>query len=335
MRSADLALFHVLRLRRLATGPALDDALATAAARGASLETVLRERSTVALAALDEALTVRARQGRRCSGCGTTTYLAPGQTIGTTPCESCGGVLARGQAAAAEPCPRRASSPLRPLRRVRETRTHERKPRRTHAPPRRVLVASVGVAAAVLVAFLSTSERAAPVEPLDPAAASSIACRVQLPSGATFGAADLEVFIDSIVPAGPVGPDGRFDLPAPPGPVALVSVRVIGSDIDYLRALVLRGDRAVEVSSRSTAVTLVLSSALEEPSGPLAAQHAVTVARGDPSVAELGALLDSTLSADPACLDPSSRLFPGLAHKVLHARLAVHRAIESPALTTR
>lgn len=97
MPSSDLALFHVLRMRRLLPEAVLQERLQASTTRGVPLEEVLRVRRDLAPEVLAQALEVRARQGRRCEACGETTYLQPNQTAAATPCERCGGaLLARG-----------------------------------------------------------------------------------------------------------------------------------------------------------------------------------------------------------------------------------------------
>ncbi|MCW8137809.1 MAG: hypothetical protein KIT58_02795, partial [Planctomycetota bacterium] len=93
MPSSDLALFHVLRMRRLLPEAVLQERLQASTTRGVPLEEVLRVRRDLAPEVLAQALEVRARQGRRCEACGETTYLQPNQTVTATPCERCGGAL--------------------------------------------------------------------------------------------------------------------------------------------------------------------------------------------------------------------------------------------------
>lgn len=93
MASSDLVLFHVLRLKRLVPEGLLKQRLAAAETRGVPLEEVLRVSRDVDPVTLSQALEARARHARRCSACGEATYLQPGQTGATTPCERCGGAL--------------------------------------------------------------------------------------------------------------------------------------------------------------------------------------------------------------------------------------------------
>lgn len=93
MPSSDLALYHVLRMRRLVPEALLEDRLRESTTRGVPLEEILRVRKDLEPAALAQALEVRARQGRRCGSCGETTYLLPNQTSAATPCERCGQAL--------------------------------------------------------------------------------------------------------------------------------------------------------------------------------------------------------------------------------------------------
>jgi NADH pyrophosphatase NudC (nudix superfamily) len=91
--SSDLALFHVLRMKRLVPEALLKERLAAARTRGVPLEEVLRVARDLEPPALARALEARARHARRCAACGEATYLQPGQTGATTPCERCGGAL--------------------------------------------------------------------------------------------------------------------------------------------------------------------------------------------------------------------------------------------------
>jgi NADH pyrophosphatase NudC (nudix superfamily) len=91
--SSDLALYHVLRMRRLLPDALLDERLRESTTRGVALEEILRVRKDLDATALAQALEVRARQGRRCGTCGETTYLTPNQTSAGTPCERCGKAL--------------------------------------------------------------------------------------------------------------------------------------------------------------------------------------------------------------------------------------------------
>ena len=93
MSSADLALYHVLRMRHLVPDAVLEDRLQASKVRGVPLEEILRVRKDLDPAALQQAIEVRNRQGRRCGTCGETTYLTPNQTSAGTPCERCGKAL--------------------------------------------------------------------------------------------------------------------------------------------------------------------------------------------------------------------------------------------------
>lgn len=93
MASRDLALFHALRMKRAAPEEVLRQRLAAAEARGVPLEEVLRVFRDVDPATLARAVEALARHARRCSACAEVTYLQPGQTGATTPCERCGGAL--------------------------------------------------------------------------------------------------------------------------------------------------------------------------------------------------------------------------------------------------